>query len=265
VIVSGISRGVVTDLNIFRKVGWDENCEPRRAISVTNTFPHPDTLPMPRQVVVSPFVYENIGSFRGTYRVDWNPDSGRVTVRDSAGFERSQIVVYRTYTPKNGSYFQPYTLPEVEPGPSRILVEPDEVGLTFGPAKPDEIRQVYYPEKTVLAFFLDLGPDPDSAMGYLCESKGRSRYRPEDFGLTLPLSQLEKVIVCELGYNPDVLGEQNHNDQFVDAKVVEVAKSGGTNDCAQAHKVRCQVIASPNPAARPYGCEWCIFECQAVD
>jgi hypothetical protein len=123
---------------------------------------------------------------------------------------------------------------------------------------------VYYPEKTVLAFFLDLGPDPDAAMSYVCAGKGRTTYRPEDFGLTLPLNKLAKVVVCELAYNPDVLGEQNHNDQFVNAKVVEVAKTGGSNDCALAHEVRCQVIAEQNPAALPYGCEWCIFECKTV-
>jgi hypothetical protein len=262
VIINGISRGAVTDLNIFRKIGWDADCIPRRESSI---YPEPEqgVIPQsPRQIVTVPFIYDNIGSFRGSYRVERN--GATVTVKDRAGFERSQIVVYRRYTPKEGSYFQPYTVPEVEPGPSRLLVEPDEVGLTFGPARPDEIRQVYYPEKTVLAFFLDLGPDPDTAMSYLCESKGRSQYRPEDFGLTLPLNDLAKVVVCELAYNPDVLGEQNHEDQFVYASVVEVAQTGGSNDCAQAQKVRCRVVAQPNPSALPYGCEWCISECVPV-
>ncbi|HFD38759.1 MAG TPA: hypothetical protein ENJ31_02750 [Anaerolineae bacterium] len=255
VIVKGTSRGIVTDLNIFRKVGWDENCVPRRTVRLS---------PQPMQVVTAPFTYENIGSFRGSHSVALE-DNNVVTVKDRAGFERSQIVAYRKYTPKgNGSYFQPYQ-PLPEPSASWLLYPPVEVGLAFGPGQPDKTRQVYYPEKAVLAFFLQLGPDPDKALSYTCQGKGSAEYHPEDYGLTAPLADLQKVIVCELAYDPDVVGEQNHAPQRVRAKVVEVTKSNpDANGCEMARSVECTVAAAPNPNALPYGCEWCILECRSI-
>ncbi len=255
VIIKGTSRGFVTDLNIFRKVGWDENCVPRRTTRLE---------PLAMQVVTAPFTYENIGSFRGSYSVGLAGNV--VTVKDRAGFERSQIVAYRRYTPnmKNGSYFQPYQ-PLPEPSASRLLYPPVEVGLAFGPGQPDKTRQVYYPEKAVLAFFLQLGTDPDKALSYTCQGKGSTEYRPADYGLTVPLANLQKVIVCELAYNPDVVGEQNHAPQRVRAKVVEVTKSDpDANGCELAQPVECTVAAAPNPNALPYGCEWCILACYPV-
>lgn len=249
VIISGLTRGVVTDLNIFRKVGTDEECVPRKFVQVT---------PVPGQLVISPFGYRNIGSFRGTYQVRQN--GSRVLVRDSAGFERSQIVAERVYTPKaEGMYFRPEA-PE-------FLVEPDSVGLQFGPGEPDETRQVYYPEKTVLAFFLDLAANPDKSMRLVCGGgKGRSEYYPEDFGLTQSLRRLERVAVCELTYNPDIVAEQNHEERIVLAKVEEITERPRYNACKpeDVQSVECIVAAAPNPDALPYGCEWCLLECYPI-
>ncbi len=244
VIVTGFSRGVATDLNIFRKVGGEADCVPRRTAQLA---------PAPEQIVVSPFGYQNIGSFRGSYSVA--REGAKVIVLDRAGFERSQFVVRRVYTPKQGTYFRRDN-PEV-------LVEPDEEGLAFGPGRPDQTRQVYYPEKTVLAFFLELGPNPTNAMSYVCGGgKSTAEYHPEEFGLKLPLAELEKVVVCEIRYDPEVVQEQNHADRTVWAKVVEV-KKGGIGRCEEARPVECTVTAAPNPAALPYGCEWCLRGCQA--
>lgn len=248
VIITGLTGNVVTDLNIFRKVGWDKECEPRREIQ---TGP-------PKQVVTAPFNYQVLGTFRGTYRV--KRDKATVTVEDRAGFERSQIVVRRVYTPDptTGSYLMPSWHDPDKP----VLRNPDEAGLGFGPGQPDKTREVYYPEKTVLAFFLDLGKEPKRALGNACQGKGTSEYHPEQWGLTLPLRDLEKVVVCELGYIPDIEGEQNHDTQIVRAKVVEVPR-GGSSSCDQARSLECSVAAAPNPRALPYGCEWCLLECYA--
>jgi len=268
VIIKGKSRKEVTDLNIFRKVGFDWECVPRRTVRRTSGGPTPQLPLQPMQVVTAPFTYENIGSFRGSYSVELPEKSATVTVKDRAGFERSQIVAYRIYEPgDNGSYFRPMTQPPHEPGASHQLYPPREVGLAFGPGQPDKTRQVYYPEKTVLAFFLQLGQNPDEAMSYTCGAGGKSNttYHPEDWGLTLPLAELDKVIVCELAYNPDVQGEQNHAPQTIRAKVVEVPKNNpGANGCELARQVTCTVAAAPNPDALPYGCEWCMLECHAT-
>lgn len=249
VIITGKTGNVVTDLNIFRKVGWDQECEPRREVQ---------TGPPPYQMATVPFNYQVIGTFRGNYRV--KRDKATVTVEDRAGFERSQIVARRVYTPDpaTGSYL----VPTWHDPDKLVLREPDRVGLAFGPGRPDKTREVYYPEKKVLAFFLELGEDPKRAIGNACQGGGKSpgEYHPEQFGLTLPLRDLEEVVVCELGYIPDIEGEQNHETQLVRARVVEVPK-GGSNSCELARSLECVVTAAPNPRALPYGCEWCVLEC----
>jgi len=249
VIIAGMTGAVVTDLNIFRKVGWDQECEPRREVQ---------TGPPPYQKATVPFNYQVIGTFRGNYSV-WR-NGATVTVVDRAGFERSQIVARRVYTPDpaTGSYL----VPTSHDPDKLVLREPNWVGLGFGPGRPDKTREVYYPEKTVLAFFLELGEDDKRALGSACQGGGKSSsdYHPEQFGLTLPLRDLQEVVVCELAYIPDIEGEQNHDTQIVRARVVEVPK-GGSNSCELARSLKCEVAAAPNPRALPYGCEWCVLQC----
>lgn len=258
VIITGKTRGVQTDLNIFRKVGTDIDCVPRRNVQIPPQLTlTPVVQPEPQdvfQVAMSPYGYQNIGSFRGSHSVSLN--GSRVVVNDRAGFERSQLVVRKIYTPKSGTYFQ-------KDRPN-LLVPPDEVSIQFGPGRPDNTLQVYYPEKTVLAFFTQLGTDTDAALGNTCAAsgKGKPQYHPEDFGLALPVSRLQQTVVCEIIYEPDVLAEQNHEDRTVWVKVVEVEK-GGSNDCSLARPLACTVRAQPNPSALPYGCEWCLLNCVA--
>ncbi len=249
VIITGMTANVVTDLNIFRKVGSDQECEPKREVQTGLSS---------YQNVSVPFNYQVLGTFRGNHLV--RRDGATVTVEDRAGFERSQIVARRVYTPDpaTGSYLVPTAH---DPG-RLVLREPNWVGLAFGPGQPDRTREVYYPEKSVLAFFSDLGKNSKRAVGNACQGGGKSsnEYHPEQFGLTLPLRDLQEIVICELGYVPDIEGEQNYEAQIVRAKVVEVSK-GGSNSCALARSLQCEVAAAPNPRALPYGCEWCVLQC----
>jgi len=249
VIITGYTGGTATDLNIFRKVGHHVLCDPTRRA-------HPDAF---AETITLPFKYQVIGTFRGTHEVERN--GGTVIVKDRAGFERSQIVVRRVYTPdpSTGSYLVP-----LEPGSDRyVLRSPDTVGLAFGPGRPEATREVYYPEKTVLAFFTDLGGNTDRAMSYTCQGKGRSDYEPVNFGLELPLSRLDRVNVCEMRYVPDDEAERNHETRRVRVNVVEIPE-GESRGCSQARTLDCFVDAAPNPNALPYGCEWCLYGCSPV-
>jgi len=249
VIITGYTGGTATDLNIFRKVGHHVLCDPTRRA-------HPDAF---AETITLPFKYQVIGTFRGTHEVQ--RDGATVIVKDRAGFERSQIVVRRAYTPdpNTGSYLVP-----VEPGSDRyVLRRPDEVGLAFGPGRPEATREVYYPEKTVLAFFTDLGNNAERAMSYTCQGKGRNDYEPINFGLELPLSRLDRVNVCEMRYIPDDEAERNHETRRVGVKVVEIPE-GESRDCSQAVSLECFVDAAPNPNALPYGCEWCLYGCTPI-
>jgi hypothetical protein len=249
-IVYGRTNGVRTDLNIFRKTGEELSCIERQQwedFYGNRGFP-------------CPLTYESIGSWRGNYGVALN--GNRVSTYDRAPFERSVLVVKRTYVPdpNTGSYYKPTQ----EAAAAKILRDPVEVGIEFGPGLPQDTQQVYYPEKTVLAFFLQLGDDVDEAMENVCEVKGgRPRYDPGNFGLTLSERELGRVTVCEIRYNPDVVSERNHRPQTVDVRVVEVPR-GGSGNCNDARLLSCTVIAEEDPRAQPYGCQWCLSGCVAI-
>jgi hypothetical protein len=252
VLITGNTRGVVTDLNIFRKVGIKQDqCLPWRKDSS-----YPAALQL-----TSPFSYQNIGSFRGSYKVELSTgkdDLNTVNVWDSGGFERSQLTIRRQYRPGNdGSYFRSGT---------QDLLKPVETSLDFGPGEPDQIPQVYYPEKAVLAFYLSLTKDQpllDRARGYL-SPRAQTAYdiRTDPFGLSTASDsvarardKLARVLVLEIRYEADVEAEQQHLERTVEATVLGVNVDGEIDD--EHHcQVTWRVLGISNPTAMPYGCEW---------
>ncbi|MBN1485666.1 MAG: hypothetical protein JXA37_13210, partial [Chloroflexia bacterium] len=250
VIVFGRTNGVPTDLNIFRLTGQDLSCIEREQWGIYyGQAEYPCSL-----------TYENIGSWRGNYSVTLNENV--VTTYDRSPFERSVLVIKRVYKPDpdTGSYFRTTT----EPGAGKVLIDPAEVGIVFGPGIPENTQQVYYPEKTVLSFFLKLGSDTDEAMKNVCGVKGSERrYEPLDFGLTLPERNLTGVTVCEIRYDPDIAAERSHDERIVAVRVVETQRNR-TGNCNDARLLECTVIAEPDPRALPYGCQWCLSGCVAV-
>jgi hypothetical protein len=252
VIISGKTRGVVTDLNIFRKAGIKQDqCLPWRKDS---SYPTAFQL-------TSPFSYQNVGSFRGSYRVELSHSEGdpsTVTVWDSGGFERSQLTIRKQYRPgPNGSYFRPE---------GQELWAPVEYSVDFGPGQPDLIPQVYYPEKAVLAFYLNLTKDQallDEAREYLSpRAQQEFDMRTDPFGLSTDAAsvarardELARVLVWEIRYEPDVEAEQQHKERIVEVTVVGVNKDGSV-DYAHPCQVTWRVVGISNPKALPYGCEW---------
>ncbi len=240
VIVNGFTRGVVTDLNIFRKVGVQLDChqwQQWRETHAGEAFPNP-------------IRYENVGSFRGNHSVSRNVDT--VSVFDRAPFERSQITIRRDYRPLDGSYFRSGT---------QVLLDPVEFTLTFGAGRPDDIPQVYYPEKTVLAFYLSLGKDQanlDLAESYLSpDARKIFDIKTNQFGLHMPRSELAKVLVWEIRYEPNIEAERLHLNREVTVTVVG-KDTQGQIDYAHPCQVTWEISGLENPAALPYGCEWTL-------
>ena len=238
VIVEGRTRGVMTDLNVFRKTGVALDCfqaQQWRANHPGEAFPNH-------------FRYANIGSFRGNYRVERN--AATVTTVDRAPFERSQITIRRQYRPENGSYYRTGT---------QILLDPVEYGLAFAQGVPDEVAQVYYPEKAVLAFYLNLTQDEEQlqeAYGYLStDAQAIFDIETDYFGLAMPRDELARVLVLETRYEPDVEAEQLHMERQVTVVVVGVDKDGNV-DWDHPCQVTWGVIGAAKPGALPYGCEW---------
>ena len=247
VYIAGFSRGVVTDLNIFRKVGNEPDC-----LQVQDWLRKHPGQPFPYGEWLS---YANVGSFRGNYLVRRSGEA--VTVVDSAGFERSQFTVEKTYRPLNGSYFKTGT---------QTLLSPVEYSLAFGPGRPDQVPQAYYPEKAVLAFYKSLTKDTadlERAKGYLSAGAQNSyNINTDSFGLSTDPSsvaqargKLARVLVWEIKYEPDVEAERLHVERQVTAVVVGVDKDGNI-DYAHPCQVTWRISGVPNPNALPYGCEW---------
>jgi hypothetical protein len=241
VILNGQTLGVVTDLNIFRKEGIEPDCSQGQAWRET---PQGQACPYP-------VYYKVIGSFRGNYLVQ--RAGSTVSVYDRAGFERSQIVLRRKFEPDltTGTYFVNAT--------SQTLRTPAEFGLEFGPGWPDNIPQVYYPEKAVLAFYLSLtgkAADLERAKNYLSESAQQAyNIKTRQFGISMPRSQMDHVVVVEIRYEPNVEEERAHKTRQVTVVVVGV-DANGKMDTAHPCQVTWEVVGVSNPGALPYGCEW---------
>jgi hypothetical protein len=238
VLIAGLAAGAVTDLNVFRKVGVPLNCLQIQQWQAAH----------PGEVFPNPLRYENVGSFRGNYRVERN--GATVTVVDRNPFERSQITIRRDYRPANGTYFQPGT---------EVLLDPVEKGLAFAQGRPDNVPQVYYPEKAVLAFYQRLGKDEKSlaeAKGYLSpDAQAIFDIKTDQFGLAMPREDLARVLVWEIRYQPDIEAEQKHQEREVTAVVVGVDKDGNI-DREHPCEVTWGVVGLEKAGALPYNCEW---------
>jgi hypothetical protein len=238
VIANGFTRGVVTDLNVFRKTGVGLDCFQMQQWRATH----------PGEAFPNPFRYENIGSFRANYRIGRN--GATITTVDRSPYERSQITIRRQYRPLNGSYFEPGT---------HVLLPPVESTLAFGPGEPDQITQVYYPEKTVLAFYSNLTQDETQlaqAHSQLStDAQAIFDIETDQFGLAMPRDRLARVLVLEIRYDPNVAAEQLHKDREVTVTVVGVDKDGNI-DWANPCTVTWGIVGWPQPGALPYGCEW---------
>ena len=247
VIIKGQTRGLATDLNLFRKVGNYPDC-----FEIQNLRQADPNLSVPYAERLD---FDNIGSFRGTYKVDI--DGNTVSVWDSGGFERSQLTVKRVYEPQNGSYFRPGT---------KVLLDPLTTSVDFGPGQPDDVPTAYYPEKAVLAFYSNLGKDKEDnqvAESFLSPyAQQIYDIQKDPFGLSTDSSSIAQarsdlagVSVLEIRYQPDVTAEQLHEDRDVAVTVVGVNKKGQI-DYAHPCQVTWTVVGIPNAQALPYGCEW---------
>jgi hypothetical protein len=246
VIISGFNRGAVTDLNVFRRVGVPLNCD--TVEDWRDTHPANPCFP-------NPLRYENIGSFRGNYRVE--RDGATVRVMERSPFERSEIVIVRDYRPENGSYFAPGT---------QTLLRPVEYTLALGPGIPIDVPQVYYPEKTILSFYSLLTQNEEQlqrAKSFLSpDAQAIYDIETDPFGLYLapgaPIedrAKLARVLIWEIAYDPDVEAERLRRPREVTVTVVGVDLDGKI-DYAHPCIVTWTVVGVGNASALPYGCEW---------
>lgn len=186
----------------------------------------------------------NLGTFRGTGGIEIQ--GARVHVKERA-FERSQLAVTRVYEPQNGTYRQSAD------GPMLPSVG-SFVDFTFTPPTP--VPQTHYPEKSVLAFYLNIGSNTAEAKTYLADDVV-AQYIDGDYGRDVaePGALTSMAEVKELAYFPDVEKERRHEAVSVEVEVVNRRPDGTITG---PFRYRVWVAGVPKEGAFPYNCEWRI-------
>lgn len=190
--------------------------------------------------------YWSLGFFRGTGGIQI--DGSRVRVKDRA-FERSQLAVARAYDPVSGSYRQ---------SPDGPMLDPVSKAVEFTFTPPTPAPQTYYPEKSVLAFYLAIGLNTSEAKGYL-SSDAAARYIDGDYGRDVaePGQLTSMAEVKEIAYFPDVEKERRHERIAVEVMVVNRRPDGTITG---PFRYRVWVEGVPKKGAFPYDCEWRIVD-----
>ncbi|MGQ9516904.1 MAG: hypothetical protein ACUVT1_06535 [Anaerolineae bacterium] len=188
--------------------------------------------------------YWNLGFFRGTGGI--RIDGSRVHVKDRA-FERSQLAVTRVYEPVSGSYRQ---------SPDGPMLDPVSKAVEFTFTPPTPAPQTYYPEKSVLAFYLAIGLNTAEAKEYLAPDAA-ARYIDGNYGRDVaePGQLTSMAEVKEIAYFPDVEKERRHERIAVEVVVVNRRPDGSITG---PFRYRVWVEGVPKKGAFPYDCEWRI-------
>jgi hypothetical protein len=187
----------VTDLTIFRHIPNSFDWE----------FPRDE----PRR-------YQVIGSFRGDGGVTFDEKDKTVTVRNRAGYDRSQLAVETVYTlDKTRETYMNVSDPEQ-------LGAPISSQVVFAFGMPSDILDTPYPEKLVLGFYETL-TEKDPAIKPQAFLTGQALIEYNNNNLTYfgfgdapgKVSDVKEVTITELSYVPDaeqfnpsvsVLGEE---------------------------------------------------------
>jgi hypothetical protein len=172
---------IATDLTIFRYV--------------------PNSLPweFPRD---EPRAYQVIGNFRGDGGITFDLKTKRVTVRNRAGYDRSQLAVETVYAldEARGTYMS--------------LANPEQLGapasskVVFAFGMPSDILETPYPEKLVLGFYQMLAQrqpaiEPSqflTGQALIEYNRGNLAY----FGFGNLTGKVDQVSITQLSYAPEV-------------------------------------------------------------
>jgi hypothetical protein len=224
VIVSSQTNGLVTAVSIFRWFDLTQNpC---------------------RQRYSGQQGYRLLGTFRGDAGVEVSSD-GKVTVKKMTDYTRSQLAYQYLYLPRNREGGQTYM---DESG--RKLAPPVRESITFAFGPPASPRDSPYPEKSVLAFYQDLGKNNEAARAYLAADADPS-VTETNYGLGVPLDDLSYVVVSAVEYTPDIEREKNHESVEVTVRVRAVHKDNSTEPVRE---VRWLLEGVPIPERTD--CEW---------
>ncbi len=225
-IVSSVANGLVTALSIFRWFDDTQNpCTPR--------YPGQQG-------------YRLLGTFRGDAGVTLG-EGEQVIVKNLAGFNRSQIAFQEVYVPTTRDGLKSFMQED-----GRSLVAPAQRRIDFAFAPPASPRDSPYPEKSVLAFYRALRKDSEVPNTYLASDADPS-VRTTNYGLEVPLDQLDHVEVKGIQYAPDLDLEKRHDPVEVTARVAAVHKDGSIDPVREV-RLLLKGVSIPDRT----DCEWKI-------
>jgi hypothetical protein len=179
--IYGHAGGLDIDLTIFRYV--------------------PNSLPweFPRD---EPRAYQVIGNFRGDGGVSFDLKTKRVTVRNRAGYDRSQLAVETVYAldEARGTYMSLAN--------SEQLGAPVSSKVVFAFGMPPDILDTPYPEKLVLGFYQMLAENqPAIEPREFLTGEALIQYNQNNlayFGFGNVTGKVNQVSITQLNYAPEV-------------------------------------------------------------
>lgn len=195
--------------------------------------------------------FKLLGFFRANAGVWREGERGSIIVtKDRTVFERSQLAVRKTYTPKSDptwgqSYLQP----------NGRLYPPDEQTVDFTYSLPRDPRDSPYPEKSVATFYLALGNRNEKSQSFLADPLQGSF----PTGLQLQPDDIGRVLIYSLSYTPNVDAERRREERIVDVVVAAVDKQGNRQT---PRRIRWKLTGVPIPERQD--CEWRLTELVSV-
>ncbi len=193
-----------------------------------------------------------LGFFRANGRIERDETSGAITTYQRSTFERSQLAIRSVYQPRLGPTGQTFLNDD-----GRVKA-PDEQSVDFLFAPPELPTDSPYPEKAVAAFYLALGQDHARASSFLTDALA-NEFDTRLWGLDVPASQISRVLIYSISYNPDRTAELARQDREVSAVVAAVDHNGVRYP---PRRVTWRLVGIPIPDEED--CEWRLAELKSV-
>lgn len=139
-----------------------------------------------------------VGYFDASVNVTQDPEQPkRIVTLDRAGFERSQLAIRSVYVPiRDREGAETYRTDAGE------AVPPVEQSIHFAFGLPESPSDSPYPEKAVASFYLYIGVNTAKAGTFLTEEL-QANFPEGNFGLPIPVEQVQRVKLLSITYQPD--------------------------------------------------------------
>lgn len=213
--------------------------------------------------------FELQGFFRSNGPISWTPADDEnnipftITTYERTSYERSQLAIRSKYTPIFDTVKDHETF--IVNGRTK---NPDEQSIDFLYGQPESPQDSPYPEKAVAAFYLSVGvgdqKDNERAHQFLVGEPELTNFESAPgWGLDLPPSEIDHVLIYSISYTPDVEKERAHETREVTVVIKPISKD--PNQLLAPRSVTLQVLGVPIGEGRNADCEWRLQEVSNVE